>query len=77
MKNKWATIIIIIFIIVIVIILKVKPAEKIVSTTLPVSQTPAHTTPKPTPKTFKFDRNTDLEMELESVNPQVLDSDFE
>lgn len=29
------------------------------------------------PKTFKFDRSTDLEAELESINPLVLDSDFE
>lgn len=30
-----------------------------------------------TPKTFKFDASNDLKMELEKVNPQVLDSDFE
>ena len=29
------------------------------------------------PKTFKFDSSTDLKAELESVNPQILDSDFE
>lgn len=37
-------------------------------------------TPIPTPnapKTFEFDSSTDLEVELEKVNPQVLDSDFE
>lgn len=37
-------------------------------------------TPVPTPnapKTFKFDSSTDLKQELEKVNPQVLDSDFE
>lgn len=37
-------------------------------------------TPVPTPnapKTFKFDSTTDLKLELEKVNPQVLDSDFE
>lgn len=28
------------------------------------------------PKTFQFDSSTDLEAELEKVNPQVLDSDF-
>jgi len=33
--------------------------------------------PSPTPKTFKFERNTDLKMELESINPLVLESDFE
>ena len=29
------------------------------------------------PKTFKYDSSTDLKMELEKVNPQVLDADFE
>ena len=29
------------------------------------------------PKTFNFDSSTDLKMELEKRNPQVLDSDFE
>lgn len=37
-------------------------------------------TPIPTPnapKTFQFDSSTDLKKELDSINPQVLDSDFE
>ncbi len=29
------------------------------------------------PKTFKFDAGTDLKAELDSINPQVLGSDFE
>ncbi len=29
------------------------------------------------PKTFQFDSSTDLKAELEKVNPQILDSDFE
>lgn len=33
--------------------------------------------PSPKPKTFKFDRNTDLKKELESINPEVLESDFQ
>ncbi len=40
----------------------------------------AISTPAPTPnspKTFNFDSTTDLKVELEKVNPQVLDSDFE
>lgn len=32
--------------------------------------------PTPTPQTFPIDANTDLEKELESVTPKVLDSDF-
>lgn len=42
------------------------------------SFTPASTPAPPNaPKTFKFDGSTDLKMELDKVNPQVLDSDFE
>lgn len=29
------------------------------------------------PKTYIFDSSTDLKKELDSINPQVLDSDFE
>ncbi len=32
--------------------------------------------PPQAPKTFQFDRSTDLKKELDSINPQVLDSDF-
>lgn len=46
--------------------------------------THSQSTPTPTPvatpnapKTFQFDSLTDLKKELEKVNPQVLDSDFE
>lgn len=33
-------------------------------------------TPKPTPRTFKFDKNTNLEQELENVNSGVTEEDF-
>jgi len=33
--------------------------------------------PNSTPETFRFNKSTDLKAELEKVNPQVLDSDFE
>lgn len=39
-----------------------------------VTSTPA---PPQAPKTFQFDASTDLKAELEKVNPQILDSDFE
>lgn len=43
----------------------------------PVSSSPSPSlTPSPTPKTFQFDASTDLNQELDKVNPQVLDSDF-
>ncbi len=41
--------------------------------------TPAPT-PIPTPnapKTFQFDSSTDLKVELDKVNPQILDTDFQ
>ena len=47
------------------------------------SQTLGEQIPDPTPaapvapKTFQFDATTNLETELEKVNPEVLDSDFE
>lgn len=31
----------------------------------------------PTPKTFKFDSQTNLKKELEEIDPRVLDSDFQ
>lgn len=34
-------------------------------------------TAEPKPKTFQFDSSTDLEKELEKIDPKVLDSDFE
>ena len=34
-------------------------------------------TTNPKPKQFKFDSSTNLEQELDSVNPKVHDSDFE
>jgi len=33
--------------------------------------------PPNAPKTYSFDSQTDLNAELEKINPQVLDSDFE
>lgn len=43
-----------------------------------VSPTPS-VTPKPpqAPETFQFDSSTDLKAELEKIQPEVLESDFE
>ena len=41
------------------------------------SETPSPVPTPNAPKTFLFDSSTDLKMELEKVNPQILDSDFE
>lgn len=43
----------------------------------PDQQSLATPTPAATPKQYQFDASSDLKKELESVNPQVLDSDFE
>ena len=44
----------------------------------PPTSTPTSTPiPSSNSKTFKFSSETNLEAELEKVNPQVLDSDFE
>ena len=39
-----------------------------------IISTPA---PPQAPKTFNFNSQTDLKAELEKINPQILDSDFE
>lgn len=33
--------------------------------------------PSPSPTGFKFDRATDLKKELDKIDPQILDSDFD
>lgn len=49
----------------------------------PMGKNTQSVSPRPTfipnsiPKTFKFENSTNLKAELEKVNPQVLDSDFE
>lgn len=85
MKNKW-WIILIVFITVIVVMIFVRNRE----TTSLISPNPSQPTSTPEsspttipsatpniPKTYNFDSSTDLKKELESINPQVLDSDFE
>lgn len=58
---------------------KEQPKELITPTktnsiSLKVTPTP---TPAPTPVVFQFNNSTDLNKELNTVNPQVLNSDFE
>lgn len=48
---------------------------KLVSPNLIAAPSP-NISPSPSPKTFKFDSSTNLKQELETINPQVLDSDF-
>lgn len=48
----------------------------------PKIQTSAASIPTPSisptvaPKTYKFDKSTDLKKELEDINPMILESDF-
>lgn len=89
-KFQWLVFITVTIVVIMVIVFTLQPLRlqsKLVSPTLEkvfgqkvqkVVATPSPTpAPPQTPKTFKFDSSTDLKMELEKVNPQVLDSDFE
>ncbi len=43
-----------------------------------ISSTPEPTVAPPNaPKTFQYDSSTDLEAELDQIDPQIIDSDFE
>lgn len=81
--NKKALMIIIILIIVGISgwVINSKSGGNLISPNLGSTKTTSFSTPTPAPpvapKTFQFDASTDLEAELEKVNPEVLDSDFE
>mgnify|MGYP001596331852 FL=1 len=78
--NKKIIFIIILIVITVITIFKFAPqgweGKKMISPFSGTVQTPV---PSPTPikKEFKFNSSTDLKVELEKVNPQILDSDFE
>jgi hypothetical protein len=85
MKSKFifATALIFLSIVAFWSIVKNTVNGKIVGSAL-LQQKSTQATPAPTPlptpnapKTFTFNSSTDLASELEKVNPQVLDSDFE
>jgi len=75
-KTLISIIIITVIIIITIIFSRQEKAEKnlVNPQVQTIEPTPA---PSPSPKTFQFDASTDLEKELDSINPQVLDSDFE
>ncbi len=57
---------------------KVDLIDSKVDTMVKVSPTPEPTnTPPNAPAVFQYDSSTNLEEELDKINPQVLDSDFE
>ncbi len=87
MKNKLITIILLLILIGIFVILGnfilnktnsqelISPdGKKILQQITKQETTP---TPTPTPVEFHFDRSTDLQKELETVSPEVLDNDFD
>lgn len=71
--KKIITFIIIITVITIIIFISNSSLKSslVTPSSVPVS------TPVPTPKLYQFDEKTDLKMELDSINPEVSDSDFE
>lgn len=74
-KILLSAIIIIILIMVITLILKNKQKKETIL--FDPGVTSIEISSSPTPQTFKYDSSTDLEKELESINPEVLDADFE
>ena len=54
---------------------EVSPTVKASSPSPIASPSPSYSSDAP--QTFKFDSNTDLNKELDKVNPQVLNSDFQ
>ncbi|MCR4306202.1 MAG: hypothetical protein NUV73_03915 [Candidatus Daviesbacteria bacterium] len=53
----------------------VSPAARQVSAE--INNSPMPSTSSNQPKEIRYDSSTDLQKELDSVNPQVIDSDFE
>ncbi len=84
MKNNLLTIVLIIalagiFILAGFFIFGDNKSDKLVSSvTNSITKTPTPTpTPTPPPIIYNFDESTDLKKELETINPKVLDSDFD
>ena len=82
MKSKPTLLLIAILAVVIILVIFVLPLGKqgtsLISPSFKKIVTESPTPiPSPTPRQFQFDQSTDLNEELDSINPQVLDSDFE
>lgn len=80
MKNKLTIILVFILVVIIILFIRGERVNDLVSSDF--SKVPAQTEELPNaipnaPKTYNFDSSTDLEKELDSINPQVLDSDFD
>ncbi|MBI2086365.1 hypothetical protein HYT74_03425 [Candidatus Daviesbacteria bacterium] len=78
MSKQKLAIVIILFLVVVVFIFVKSTANKNRSLTNPGLFTPLPSASSYNPpKEIKYDSSTDLKKELDSINPQVLDSDFE
>lgn len=62
-------------IVVLMALISERKNDSLVAPELVSSPTPVPTSN--TPKTFNFDSQTNLKAELEKINPQILESDFE
>lgn len=83
MKSKWWVILTVALLMaVIIFFVRSKTSSTLVSSSFTKTTTQEVATEVPNatpnaPKTYNFDSSTDLKQELDSINPQVLDSDFE
>lgn len=79
MRSKWWAVLVIIIILVVILGSKRDRLSLIVpnfNQTSKQAEKAPNATPD-SPKQYHFNSSTDLKMELESINPQILDSDFE
>lgn len=74
MKNKGIIILLIMIILGIFLLGNLSSQKVTAPQTFSVSPT---TTPIPTPIQYRFDSSTDLKKELDSVDPIILDNDFD
>lgn len=89
MKSKLITVILLLMLIGMFIVLGnfifsktnpqrlISPDEKAISQKITGQKITPSPTPTPTPIEFHFDKSTNLQKELDAINPQVQDSDFD
>lgn len=83
MKNKvWIILIILAIIVGVVVFARNRSSSSLISpgTNKTTTQVAAREVPNATPnapKTYNYDAKTDLKAELNSINPKILESDFE
>lgn len=84
MKRKNLIILIVVLVVIVGLILSIQKDQALSGPNFIQQVTNSQKTPSPTPaptpnapKSFQFDSSTDLEAELQKINPEILDSDFE